>query len=233
MTPPPSLDELIRVVQADSPSDSPLDQLATAAIMINTLNDTGDAVLGHFVDKSRGAGNTWTEISNVLGVTKQAVHKRFSFAAATMVPTFERFTHRARNVLKQARTEADDLGHPYIGTEHLLLAQFIEPESVAVQILAKREITREAVAAAVLGKVAKGDNPSSDAAYTPRLKHMLEAAVSEALNMGHNYIGTEHMLLAFYQEPNSIGTQVLTELGADVETVRADVVAALVACKKK
>src|SRR4051794_994476 len=108
MNPPPTLDELIRLVQADSPSDSPLDQLATAATTINTLNDTGDAVLGHFVDKSRGAGHTWTEISGVLGVTKQAVHKRF-----TGTPTFERFTDRARNVLKQSRTEADNLGHAY------------------------------------------------------------------------------------------------------------------------
>lgn len=228
MNPPPTLDDLIRLVQADSPSDSPLDQLATAATTINTLNDTGDAVLGHFVDKSRGAGHTWTEISNVLGVTKQAVHKRF-----TGTPTFERFTDRARNVLKASRTEADKLGHAYIGTEHLLLAQFAEPESVAVKILAKRKITRKAVEEAVLGKAPKGDDPSPDPAYTPRLKHMLEAAVTEAINMGHNYIGTEHMLLAFYQEPNSIGTQVLTELGADEQSIRADVIEALVTYQKK
>lgn len=228
MNPPPTLDDLIRLVQADSPSDSPLDQLATAATTINTLNATGDAALGHFVDKSRGAGHTWTEISNVLGVTKQAVHKRF-----TGTPTFERFTDRARNVLQASRTEADRLGHTYIGTEHLLLAQFAEPESVAVKILEKRKITRKAVEEAVVGKTPKGTGPISDAAYTPRLKHMLEAAVNEAINMGHNYIGTEHMLLAFYQEPNSIGTQVLTELGADEESIRADVIEALVTYQKK
>lgn len=231
MNPPPTLDELIRLVQADSPSDSPLDQLATAATTINTLNDTGDAVLGHFVDRSRGAGHTWTEISSVLGVTKQAVHKRFSFTGAT-TPTFERFTDRARNVLKQCRIEADNLGHAYIGTEHLLLAQYAEPDSIAGKILIGRKITKKAVEQAILARTPKGDAASDDATYTPRLKHMLEAAVSEAINLGHNYIGTEHLLLAFYQEPNSFGTQILVELGGDEATIRADVLGAIAAFKK-
>jgi hypothetical protein len=231
MNPPPTLDELIRLVQTDSPSDSPLDQLATAATTINTLNDTGDAVLGHFVDRSRGAGHTWTEISNVLGVTKQAVHKRFSFTAAT-APTFERFTDRARNVLKQSRTEADAMGHAYIGTEHLLLALFVEPNAIAGKILTAHAITKKAVEDAILARTEKGHGLNADASYTPRLKRMLEAAVSEALDMGHNYIGTEHLLLAFYRDPSSFGAGILAELGADEDTIRADVVKALSGFKK-
>ena len=78
MTPAPSLHDLIETVRRDAESDDVLDQLATARAIVTDLSETGDAVLGHFVDRARGSGRSWTEISNVLGVTKQAVHKRFT-----------------------------------------------------------------------------------------------------------------------------------------------------------
>jgi len=233
MSPPPTLDELIRTVQTDAPSDNPLDQLATAATTINLLTETGDSVLGHFVDKCRGSGHTWTEISQVLGVTKQAVHKRFSLTAGSIGPTMERFTDRARHVLKQARNEADDLGHAYIGTEHLLLAHFVEPDGLAGKILAKHKIARKAVEASILTHTSKAPVPHTEAPYTPRLKSMLEGAVSEALDMGHNYIGTEHLLLAFYREPKALGTKILVQLGAEEASIRADVVELLSGYREK
>src|SRR6266481_8319494 len=105
MTPPPTLQELIETVRQDADSNRPLDQLVAAAGAAAQLEETTDALLGYFVDRCRRDGRSWTEISNALGVTKQAVHKRFAAAlaahifAATPAPTFERFTGRARPVV--------------------------------------------------------------------------------------------------------------------------------------
>src|ERR1700679_756007 len=127
MTPAPSLEELIKSVRADAPSDDPLDQLSEASRISASMEATGDALLGHFVDQSRLGGYSWTQISAALGVTKQAVHKRFSSSAATFefgAPTFERFTPRAKAVLAGATEQARRAGHEAVGSEDLLLALF-------------------------------------------------------------------------------------------------------------
>ncbi|HEX3816507.1 MAG TPA: Clp protease N-terminal domain-containing protein [Mycobacteriales bacterium] len=227
MTPPPSLDDLIRTVQHDAATAEPLDQLATASATVAELTETTDAVLGHYVDRCRRSGHSWTEISGVLGVSKQAVHKRFSFTVSTTAPTMERFTSRARTVLQQARAEATRLGHAYVGTEHLLLGLFAEPEAVAGKILDAHNITKDLAEGSIMEHISTGHGLSADAPYTPRLKQLLEGAVGEALDLGHNYIGTEHLLLAFYREPESLGTQVLVGLGASADEMRADVIDAL------
>src|ERR1700729_3831853 len=105
MTPPPTLQELIQTVRQDSPSASPLDLLVTASATVSQLEDLNDALLEHFVSACRRAGQSWSEISAALGVSKQAVHKRFSGPIADRIiapgaPTFERFTPRARTVLQ-------------------------------------------------------------------------------------------------------------------------------------
>ncbi len=112
MAPPPTLQELIETVRQDSGSDLPLDQLVVAAAAAAQLEETTDALLGYFVDRCRRDGRSWTEISSALGVTKQAVHKRFAAAlagqivAANPAPTFERFTDRARRVVVAAQRAA-------------------------------------------------------------------------------------------------------------------------------
>ncbi|HZI37104.1 MAG TPA: hypothetical protein VFF24_02265, partial [Acidimicrobiia bacterium] len=116
MTPAPTLQGLIETVEADAASADPLDLLATASSTVAQLAEVGDAVLGHFVDRCRRNGHSWTEISGALGVTKQAAHKRFSFTA----PTLERFTERARRAVDAAAVAARDLRHNFVGTEHLL-----------------------------------------------------------------------------------------------------------------
>src|SRR5690606_8892231 len=134
MTPAPSLHELIATVQQDSPSDDPLDLLATASTTVTSLSTVGDAVLDHFVAGARAQGRSWTEISSVLGVSKQAAHKRFSASRSGEVTftlnagNFSRFTDRARKVVAAATEVAKAWGHPYVGTEHLLAAQFTQPE---------------------------------------------------------------------------------------------------------
>ena len=153
MSPPPTLQELIETVRQDAGSDQPLDQLVTAAAAASQLEETTDALLGHFVDRCRRDGRSWTEISNALGVTKQAVHKRFASAlaahivAATPAPTFERFTDRARHVVAASRRAAVSLGADAVGSEHLLLALFAEPEGIAGRTLAAMSITEDRVRA--------------------------------------------------------------------------------------
>src|SRR5918999_3642772 len=105
MTPAPTLQELIETVERDAPSADVLDLLSTASSTVVQLEEVGDAVLGHFVDRCRRHGHSWTEISTALGVSKQAAHKRFSFTA----PTLERFTPRARTAVDAATGAARSL----------------------------------------------------------------------------------------------------------------------------
>jgi hypothetical protein len=236
MTPAPTLHELIETVRADAGSEDVLDQLATARAMVADLSDTGDAVLGHFVDRARGSGRSWTEISNVLGVTKQAVHKRFAGASIFVgkgAPTFERFTDRARRVVDAATPAATTLGHSYIGTEHLLLALYAEPEGVAGKIMIDAGISREDVEADVIARVGRGPGAAAkEPPLTPRAAGALTTALAEALKLGHNYIGTEHLLLAMYHDPDAVAMQILLARGLDAEAARAKVIEALAGFQK-
>ncbi|HTX85658.1 MAG TPA: Clp protease N-terminal domain-containing protein [Streptosporangiaceae bacterium] len=242
MAPPPTLQELIEIVRQDSSSDQPLDQLVAAAAAAAQLEETTDALLGHFVDRCRRDGRSWTEISAALGVTKQAVHKRFASAlaahivAATPSPTFERFTDRARHVAADARQAAIDCGAGSVGPEHLLLALFSEPAGVAARALAAMDVSKETVAAAirVRGETAAGDATAGDGtaddsaggsgpAFSGSAKQVLRDALTVALEFGHNYIGTEHLLLGLYRNADSAATRILLEAGAPEATARAHV----------
>lgn len=229
MTPAPTLHELIETVRTDAASDDVLDQLATARSVVSDLSETGDAVLGHFVDRARGSGRSWTEISNVLGVTKQAVHKRFTKLSLDLDlgegPTFERFTARARRALGAATEKAQALGHSYVGTEHLLLGLQEDPESVAGKVLADAGAGPDSTAAAVLRLAPRLDRSiQGNLPFTPRAKSALAGALAQAIEWGHNYIGTEHMLLGLYREPQGLAAQVLSELGLGAETASVKVV---------
>src|ERR1700739_2256813 len=155
MAPPPTLQELIEIVRQDASPAQPLDQLVAAAAAAAQLEETTDALLGHFVDRCRRDGRSWTEISAALGVTKQAVHKRFASAiathivAATPAPTFERFPDRARRVVAKSRQAAISLGDDFVGTEHVLLALFTEPAGIAGRALAAMDVGEDAVRVAI------------------------------------------------------------------------------------
>ena len=235
MTPPPTLQELIETVRQDAGSDQPLDQLVTAAAAAAQLEETTDALLGHFVDRCRRDGRSWTEISGALGVTKQAVHKRFASAlaahiiAATPEPTFERFTDRARHVIAAARMAAASLGAEAVGTGHLLLALFAEPEGIAGRTLAAMNVSEDSVRAALSipadQPVAAHNSQAADSLppYDDDAKEALSDALTVALEFSHNYIGTEHLLLGLYQNADSTAARILSEAGALEPTARAHV----------
>jgi ATP-dependent Clp protease ATP-binding subunit ClpC len=138
---------------------------------------------------------------------------------------FERFTERARRVVVHAQEEARDLNHGYIGTEHLLLGLMREPESVAAQALRELEIGQDAVRERVVEIIGRGsEEPSGHIPFTPRAKKVLELSLREALQLSHNYIGTEHILLGLVREGHGVAATVLTGLGGDLSRVRDKVI---------
>ena len=142
-----------------------------------------------------------------------------------MVPLFERFTDRARRVVVLAQEEARLLNHSYIGTEHILLGLIHEGEGVAAKALDSLSISLEAVRAQVEEIIGQGgSSPSGHIPFTPRAKKVLELSLREALQLGHNYIGTEHILLGLLREGEGVATQVLVKLGADLGRVRQQVI---------
>ncbi|HYH33963.1 MAG TPA: Clp protease N-terminal domain-containing protein, partial [Nocardioides sp.] len=138
---------------------------------------------------------------------------------------FERFTDRARRVVVLAQEEARMLSHNYIGTEHILLGLIHEGEGVAAKALESLDISLEAVRAQVEETIGQGQQaPSGHIPFTPRAKKVLELSLREALQLGHSYIGTEHILLGLIREGEGVAAQVLQKLGADLNRVRQQVI---------
>jgi ATP-dependent Clp protease ATP-binding subunit ClpA len=141
---------------------------------------------------------------------------------------FERFTDRARRVVVLAQEEARLLNHNYIGTEHILLGLIHEGEGVAATSLESLGISLEAVRAQVEEIIGQGQSaPTGHIPVTPRAKKVLELSLREAKQLGHNYIGTEHILLGLVREGEGVAAQVLVKLGADLARVRQQVVQVL------
>jgi ATP-dependent Clp protease ATP-binding subunit ClpC len=141
---------------------------------------------------------------------------------------FERFTDRARRVVVLAQEEARMLNHTYIGTEHILLGLIHEGEGVAAKALESLGISLETVRQQVEEIIGRGrEAPGGHIPFTPRAKKVLELSLREALQLGHNYIGTEHILLGLIREGEGVAAQVLVRLGADLNRVRQQVISLL------
>jgi ATP-dependent Clp protease ATP-binding subunit ClpC len=138
---------------------------------------------------------------------------------------FERFTDRARRVVVLAQEEARDLHHNYIGTEHILLGLIRESPGLAAQALSALGVTLDAARDRVEGIVSRGSEaPSGHIPFTPRAKKVLELSLREALNLGHHYIGTEHILLGLIAEGEGVASHVLADLGAPGPQLRDKVI---------
>src|SRR5947208_1361579 len=141
---------------------------------------------------------------------------------------FERFTDRARRVVVLAQEKARMLSHNYIGTEHILLGLIHEGEGVAAKALESLGISLEAVRSQVEEIIGQGQQaPSGHIPFTPRAKKVLELSLREALQLGHSYIGTEHMLLGIVREGEGVAAQVLERGGVTLDAVRAGVISRL------
>ena len=221
MTVPISLDVLIASVRAAA--DQPLEQLEEAARLRSEVADLTDALLGHFVDQARRAGCSWSQIGDALGVSKQAAQQKHTTRSLPM----ERLTERTRLAIERSTAEAVRLGHPYVGTEHLLLGILAVPECVAAKVLVERGITTAAVEAHVLEVIGRGGGstePSVALPHTPRATRCLLSMLEMALLLGHNYIGTEHMLLALYREEEGVAARFLEAGGLPEDAARARII---------
>ncbi|MEV8098496.1 Clp protease N-terminal domain-containing protein [Kitasatospora sp. NPDC085879] len=237
MTHPVRLDDLIETIKKVH-SDA-LEQLADAVLAAEHLGEVADHLIGHFVDQARRSGASWTDIGKSMGVTRQAAQKRFvpkgPGEASDLDPSqgFGRFTPRARNVVMAAQNEARAAGNAEITPAHLVLGLLAEPEGLAVQVLEAQQIAPEAVreaAEAVLPAAA--DELPELIPYDARARKALELTFRQALRMGHNYIGTEHILFALLELED--GTGPLSGLGVDrtaAESLLAEALAAFAAAQ--
>lgn len=138
---------------------------------------------------------------------------------------FERFTERARRIVVLAQEEARLLKHSHIGTEHVLLGLVAEGEGVAAKALVNCDVELEQVRKEVVAIIGEGEQaPSGHIPFTPRAKKVMELAMREALQLGHNYIGTEHILLGLIREGEGIAAQVLHNVGVEMGVVRKEVI---------
>lgn len=226
---PVRLDDLIDVIKTVHPE--PLDQLTDAVLAAESLGAIADHLIGHFVDQARRSGASWTDIGTCMGVTKQAAQKRFvpktPSDADVLDPNagFSRFTPRARNVVVDAQNRAAEAGNTELTPAHLLLALFTDPDALAVRLLAGQGVDVDAVSAVVILPDRTHGDPPALIPFDGAAKKVLELTFRQALRLGHNYIGTEHILIALLEAEESDGP--LHRLGVDRLRVEADLAAAL------
>lgn len=223
---PVRLDEMIDAIKRVH-TDA-LDQLADAVLAAEHLGEIADHLIGHFVDRARRSGASWTDIGKSMGVTKQAAQKRFvpRAEATTLDPEqgFGRFTPRARNAVVAAQNAAHEAVSDEITPDHLLLGVLSDPAALATVLLNRQHVNAEAVRASITLPPSTGEPPELIPFSGPARK-VLELTFREALRLGHNYIGTEHMLLALLELEGDAGP--LHSAGVDKERVEADLIAAL------
>ncbi|MCD9878882.1 Clp protease N-terminal domain-containing protein [Streptomyces guryensis] len=226
-TPSVRLDELIAAIK--KVHAEPLEQLQDAVIAADHLGEVADHLIGHFVDQARRSGASWTDIGKSMGVTRQAAQKRFVPKESTDLDPnqgFGRYTPRARNVVMAAHNEALAARNTEGRPEHLVLGLLAEPDGLAAKAITAQGIPLDTVrqaAAAALPPAA--DEVPELVPYGSDAKKVLELTFREALRLGHNYIGTEHILLALLEFENGEG--VLAGLGLDKATVEAELAKAL------
>ncbi|MGN5237719.1 Clp protease N-terminal domain-containing protein [Rhodococcus sp. SJ-3] len=229
-THPVRLDDLIEAIKKVHPDA--LDQLQDAMLAAEHLGEVADHLIGHFVDQARRSGASWSEIGRRMGVSKQAAQKRFvSKADNDLDPNegFNRFTPRARNVVMASMNEARAAGNDEITPEHLVLGLFAEPEGLAARAMVAQGVAQDELRRTVLAALpakTTGQVPEL-IPYDARARKALELTFREALRLGHNYVGTEHILLALLELEN--GTGALSSAGVDKSKAEAHVAEALAA----
>src|SRR5580693_6444618 len=223
---PVRLDELITTIKKVHPDV--LDQLSDAVLAAEHLGEVADHLIGHFVDQARRSGASWTDIGKSMGVTKQAAQKRFVLRAETTTLDphggFERFTPRARNAVVAAQNAAHEAGNNEIFPDHLVLGVLSDPEALVTKLLKAQHVDPQSVRAAITLPPTVADPPQL-IPFSGVGRKALELTFREALRLGHNYIGTEHLLLALLELEDGSGP--LHQAGIDKDRVEADLTAVL------
>ncbi len=233
-TVPVRLDDLIAAIE--KVHTDALDQLSDAVLAADHLGDVADHLIGHFVDRARRTGASWSDIGRSMGVTKQAAQKRFVSRPepADLDPSqgFSRFTPRARNVVVAAQNEARAAGNATIIPAHLVLGLLSEPEALAAKVIAAQDVALDRVRQTAVAVLPQAVEEIPDLIpFDTQAQKALELTFQQALRLGHNYIGTEHILLAILDLED--GTGVLAGLGVDRAKAESDVTAAVAAATEQ
>jgi hypothetical protein len=217
---PVSLDEVINFVGRLHPDADPLLQLQDAVVVGGRLATLGDDLVGHYVHQARSVGATWSAIGESMGVTKQAAQQRFVASVGDHEEgLLGRFTPRGRQVLVRGRDEAKRRGASEVETVDLVVGLAGEPDGLAMVVVSEMGVTADQIrdAAAALAPAASSASSASKTArhtpFAPESRTVLQVAVEEALRLGHNYVGTEHLLLGILAAPETGGAKVLLGLG--------------------
>jgi len=226
ITSPVQLTDLIVTVASEQATV--LDRLAAAVGLSRHLDELGDHLIGHFVDEARRSGASWTDIGESIGVSKQAAQKRFvpresPEAEALTKPSFDRYTERARRVLVLAKHHARF--SETIGTEHVLLGLLDESGGLAAKTIHRLEASEGSTRMRLLLKLDNTSRqPPTQQPFTTHCKKALELAVREALRLGHNFVGTEHLLLGVLAEGAGTAAEVLAGTGVKRQAAEVHVV---------
>jgi hypothetical protein len=225
------LSDLIKTVERQC-SGPPLERLTEAVRLSQTLTTLSDDLVEHFVQAARESGASWSQVGSNLGVTRQAAHQRHTGPRGLLRPRrgegasglFTRLTPAGREVIVQAQEEAGRLGHNYLGTEHLLLGLFHQRHAIAALVLGDLGLTVEGVRAEVRDRIGEGSQAiTGRIPFTPRAKKVLQLALREARQLGHDPIDTEHLLLGLVREPDGVAALILRDAGVRPDDVRAKV----------
>ncbi|EPJ39136.1 hypothetical protein STAFG_3787 [Streptomyces afghaniensis 772] len=211
------LDDLIAAIK--TVHQEPLEQLQDAVLAADHLGEVADHLIGHFVDQARRSGASWTDIGKSMGVTRQAAQKRFvPKESADLDPSqgFNRYTPRARNTVMAAHNAAKSARNAEGVPEHLVLGLLAEPDGLAAKALVEQGVSLDTVREAATAALPPAVEEAPELVpYGQAAKKVLELTFREALRLGHNYIGTEHILLALLEHENGEG--VLSGLGIGKE----------------
>ncbi len=232
MTSAIKLDDLITAIK--KVHTEPLDQLSDAVLAADHLGDVADHLIGHFVDQARRSGASWTDIGKSMGVSKQAAQKRFvaKGEAVDLDPSqgFHRFTERARNVVMASQEEARGAGNTEINPAHIVLGLLAEPEALAAKAIIAQGVALDAVREAATATLpTAADDVPGLIPYDAQAKKAMELTFREALRLGHNYVGTEHILLALLEFEN--GSGVLAGLGISKDAAEGAIAQGLQAAR--
>ena len=232
MAPVPQLAELIDTVADRQPSTDPLDRLATAIETAREVERLGDELVTHFVHAARATGASWTDVGQVLGVTRQGAQQRHGTADRPELfwrPDGDRLTPRLRAALDAAGAEALSLGAGTIGTEHLLLGVLDVPGNLGLQVLEAAGASRDALAqtarATATAEADRHDAPEG-LPYAPAARRALDRTLRHALDLGHNYVGCEHLVLALADD-DSPAAAMLADAGVAVDRLHDELRQAL------
>jgi len=204
-----SLADLIARLEEELLAAGDLDRVSEAQLRARTLSDIGDQLVGHYVEKAKQAGASWSEIGDAIGVSKQAAQQRHAPAV------FERFTDLNRHSIVLAQEAARTHKHDFIGTEHMLLGLLGEPRGMAYEVLmaatGSEQRIRDAIEEAMppAGKKA----PRGHIAFRPESKEAIEQAGRVSAELGHDWVGTEHTLLGLIRAETSSAARILREVG--------------------